>query len=395
MRNVCTPFTGVRHLESATRGTSCPRPTSSPATGATSGGCRGATRTSRRTCRSRTASRRCGHRTSAPPRNGCRCRSGAQIKVFRSAERRGGGRPCSRACSASPTPTSRAVRAVPLVNRAPVRRRRRSTGSSPTSTARSTAASTRSLRLADHLRTHARRREPLRVLGRAQRGVLPLRDRRRVPRPGAARRSCSTTLSLRGGRRCCPRPTSSIATLWATAYSVAQFPAARRQVLHDPGLRADVLPGGHALRARGGELPTRPLRDLQHRAHAASSTSSATAGSGMSFQPAVDPTVFHAEGRRYERSLDEPATVFLYARPGHWRNCWELASIALEELKSAPRRPRPHRHRGVVGASRGPRERASSTSGCSTTARPATSTARATSASRSPCRSTRRTCRSS
>jgi glycosyltransferase involved in cell wall biosynthesis len=25
--------------------------------------------------------------------------------------------------------------------------------------------------------------------------------------------------------------------------------------------------------------------------------------------------------------------VFLYARPGHWRNCWELASLALDELK--------------------------------------------------------------
>jgi glycosyltransferase involved in cell wall biosynthesis len=27
-------------------------------------------------------------------------------------------------------------------------------------------------------------------------------------------------------------------------------------------------------------------------------------------------------------------TVFLYARPGHWRNCWELVSLALEELKA-------------------------------------------------------------
>jgi glycosyltransferase involved in cell wall biosynthesis len=57
-------------------------------------------------------------------------------------------------------------------------------------------------------------------------------------------------------------------------------------------------------------------------------------GHGMSFQPAIDPAVFHAEGRRYERTLEAPATVFVYARPGHWRNCWELASIALEELKS-------------------------------------------------------------
>ena len=48
--------------------------------------------------------------------------------------------------------------------------------------------------------------------------------------------------------------------------------------------------------------------------------------------PAVDTTVFHAEGRR-EPTPDEPVTVFAYARPGHFRNCWEMASIALSELK--------------------------------------------------------------
>jgi glycosyltransferase involved in cell wall biosynthesis len=52
----------------------------------------------------------------------------------------------------------------------------------------------------------------------------------------------------------------------------------------------------------------------------------------MSFTPAVDPDVFHARGRR-EHVPGEPVTVFVYARPGHWRNCWELASAALTELK--------------------------------------------------------------
>jgi glycosyltransferase involved in cell wall biosynthesis len=56
------------------------------------------------------------------------------------------------------------------------------------------------------------------------------------------------------------------------------------------------------------------------------------AGKGMSFTPAVDPTVFHGRDRR-ERGADEPATLFVYARPGHWRNCWEMASLALEEVK--------------------------------------------------------------
>jgi glycosyltransferase involved in cell wall biosynthesis len=56
------------------------------------------------------------------------------------------------------------------------------------------------------------------------------------------------------------------------------------------------------------------------------------AGKGMAFTPAIDPTVFHADNRPF-RSEDAPATVFVYARPGHWRNCWELASLALRELK--------------------------------------------------------------
>jgi glycosyltransferase involved in cell wall biosynthesis len=52
----------------------------------------------------------------------------------------------------------------------------------------------------------------------------------------------------------------------------------------------------------------------------------------MSFQPAVDTSVFHARGRA-ESDPAAPPNLFVYARPGHWRNCWELASVALEELK--------------------------------------------------------------
>ena len=55
-------------------------------------------------------------------------------------------------------------------------------------------------------------------------------------------------------------------------------------------------------------------------------------GKGMSFMPAVDQSVFHARWR-HDRAPDAPVTVFVYARPGHWRNCWEMASLALEELK--------------------------------------------------------------
>ncbi len=55
-------------------------------------------------------------------------------------------------------------------------------------------------------------------------------------------------------------------------------------------------------------------------------------GTGFSFMPAVQSDVFHAEGRR-PLDHDGPVRVFLYARPGHWRNCWELAGPALDEVK--------------------------------------------------------------
>jgi glycosyltransferase involved in cell wall biosynthesis len=57
-------------------------------------------------------------------------------------------------------------------------------------------------------------------------------------------------------------------------------------------------------------------------------------GKGEHFMPAVDTSVFFADGSRDGRTTDDVATVFLYARPGHFRNCWELASLALEELKA-------------------------------------------------------------
>jgi glycosyltransferase involved in cell wall biosynthesis len=55
-------------------------------------------------------------------------------------------------------------------------------------------------------------------------------------------------------------------------------------------------------------------------------------GVGGSFMPAVDRSVFHPVGRR-EPPPGEPVTVFVYSRPGHWRNSWEIASIALGMLK--------------------------------------------------------------
>ncbi|HEY6533240.1 MAG TPA: glycosyltransferase, partial [Acidimicrobiales bacterium] len=123
----------------------------------------------------------------------------------------------------------------------------------------------------------------------------------------------------------------SIATLWVTAYSVARFGATRRKFYLIQDYEPQFYPAGtnYALAEEGyrlglyGLCNTRRLLDIYRGQYG---------GTGGSFMPAVDGSVFHAEGRRPLRH-DGPVTVFVYARPGHWRNCWEMASLALGQLK--------------------------------------------------------------
>lgn len=124
----------------------------------------------------------------------------------------------------------------------------------------------------------------------------------------------------------------SIATLWVTAYSVARFPNTRRKFYLIQDFEPQFYPAGtnFALTEEGynlglyGLCNTQRLLDIYQRDYG---------GRGGAFMPAVDQTVFHADGRR-PLDHDGPVTVFVYARPGHWRNCWELASLALDEVKT-------------------------------------------------------------
>ena len=123
----------------------------------------------------------------------------------------------------------------------------------------------------------------------------------------------------------------SIATLWVTAYSVARFPNTRRKFYLIQDFEPQFYPAGtnYALTEEGyrlglyGLCNTQRLLDIYRRDYD---------GAGGAFMPAVDQRVFHARGRRPRRH-DRPVTVFVYARPGHWRNCWEMASLALTQLK--------------------------------------------------------------
>ena len=124
---------------------------------------------------------------------------------------------------------------------------------------------------------------------------------------------------------------ASIATLCFTAYSVAAVEGTKRRFYLVQDFEPMFYPAGtnYALAEESYLLGlyalcnTPRLLDIYQRDYQ---------GEGTSFMPAVDPTVFHAEGRK-PLDHDGPTSIFLYARPGHWRNCWEIASLALDQLK--------------------------------------------------------------
>lgn len=123
----------------------------------------------------------------------------------------------------------------------------------------------------------------------------------------------------------------SVATLWLTAYQLAQFQRTRRKFYLIQDFEPVFYPAGtmYALAEESyrlglyGLCNTEVLQRVYERDYG---------GTGRHFVPAVDRTIFHADDRR-DWTPDRPATVFVYARAGHWRNCWELASVALQELK--------------------------------------------------------------
>ncbi|MGY1807351.1 glycosyltransferase [Blastococcus sp. SYSU D00669] len=131
--------------------------------------------------------------------------------------------------------------------------------------------------------------------------------------------------------RAVPPADAGIATLWTTAYALAHAPGVDRRFYLVQDYEPMFYPAGtqYALAEESyrlgfyGICNTDNLRRVYEDEYG---------GRAMAFTPAVDTSVFHAHGRP-ERAPDDPVTVFVYARPGHWRNCWELASGALAELK--------------------------------------------------------------
>lgn len=127
-----------------------------------------------------------------------------------------------------------------------------------------------------------------------------------------------------------PEADASIATLWVTAYFVARSSSAPRRFYLIQDFEPMFYPAG-SLYALTEESYRLGLYGICNTANLHKIYRDDYHGKGTSFMPAVDRAIFH-DGDE-PRPTDQPVTIFLYGRPGHWRNCWEIASLALGEIK--------------------------------------------------------------
>ena len=128
-----------------------------------------------------------------------------------------------------------------------------------------------------------------------------------------------------------PPSDAAIATMWTTAYFAARTPGQTRRFYLIQDFEPMFYPAGtlYALAEHSYRLG---LYGLCNTGHLADVYRDRYGGAARHFWPAVDDSVFHARGRP-EPEPDSPVTVFVYSRPGHLRNCWELAARALRLVK--------------------------------------------------------------
>jgi O-antigen biosynthesis protein len=128
-----------------------------------------------------------------------------------------------------------------------------------------------------------------------------------------------------------PAAEVSIASLWATVYPMVRWRSADRLFYFVQDFEPMFYPAG-ALSALAEETYRMGLYGIAN-TPPLKETYESFGGTAVSFLPCVDTDVFH--DRRPHRRPDDPFTVFMYGRPGHPRNCYELAVAALRRLKES------------------------------------------------------------
>ena len=128
-----------------------------------------------------------------------------------------------------------------------------------------------------------------------------------------------------------PPADAAIATMWTTAYYAAPTPGQTRRFYLIQDFEPMFYPAG-TLYALAEHSYRMGLYGLCNTGHLADIYRDRYGGGAKHFWPAVDGSIFHSRGRT-EPDPDRPVTVFIYARPGHMRNCWELAARAVRLVK--------------------------------------------------------------
>ncbi|MCI4658399.1 rhamnosyltransferase WsaF family glycosyltransferase [Cryobacterium zhongshanensis] len=127
-----------------------------------------------------------------------------------------------------------------------------------------------------------------------------------------------------------PPADAAVATLWLTAIHVAKSQGVKRKFYLMQDYEPSFYPAS-TLFAMAEESYRLGLYGLCNTVSMHSIYTEMYQGSATYFTPAVDQSIYHAEGRR-EKLATEPVTIFAYARD-HFRNCWELVYTALTEIK--------------------------------------------------------------
>ena len=147
-----------------------------------------------------------------------------------------------------------------------------------------------------------------------------------------------------------PPADAAIATMWTTAYFAARTPGQVRRFYLIQDYEPMFYPAG-TLHALAEHTYRMGLYGLCNTAHLADIYRNRYGGVADHFWPAIDEKVFHARGR-LPPDPSRPVNVFVYARPGHTRNCWELAAVAMRLVKEQLANQVPHRDCRVMGVSR-------------------------------------------
>ncbi len=130
-----------------------------------------------------------------------------------------------------------------------------------------------------------------------------------------------------------PPADAALATMWPTAYFAARTPGQTRRFYLIQDYEPMFYPAG-TLYALAEHSYRMGLYGLCNTGHLADVYRERYRGVARHFWPAVDDSIFHSRGRM-DPDPDRPVTVFVYARPGHLRNCWELAARAVLLVKEA------------------------------------------------------------